>query len=166
MEAVRISDLHLILRRIFFLFLTLQNSKHGVYRPALEGLVKTNKAPQVRKTSAAAVAALPSADSSSAPAEAPATAAGADAAGSSLFFDDSSSASSFPKESLDILSAPRAGPRRHPSSSLRRPPDRRTRSPSTATRCTSGSVRASTRSRPPRARRNSKNTSGQTANLP
>ncbi|KAL1985087.1 hypothetical protein VTN96DRAFT_8216 [Rasamsonia emersonii] len=82
--------------------------KHGVYRPALEGLVKTNKAPQVRKTTAAAFAALPSAGSSSAPAEAPAAAApAADAAGSSLFFfDDTSSASSFPKESLDTLTGP------------------------------------------------------------
>ncbi|KAJ9293398.1 hypothetical protein DTO271G3_7894 [Paecilomyces variotii] len=37
--------------------------KHGVFRPTLQGLVKSNQAPLIRKSTAAAYAALPTADS-------------------------------------------------------------------------------------------------------
>jgi hypothetical protein len=69
------------------------NRKHGIYRPALEGMIKTNKAPVVRKTTAAAFAAFPNVepvlDSSSEENE-----------------NSSSLNEAFPKSSLDILTAP------------------------------------------------------------
>ncbi|KAL1855990.1 hypothetical protein Plec18170_003857 [Paecilomyces lecythidis] len=61
--------------------------KHGIFRPTLLGLVRSNQAPLVRKTTSAAFAALPS--------------AGDDAA--------KDSAATFPKASLDTLTEPLRG---------------------------------------------------------
>ncbi|KAF7173605.1 hypothetical protein CNMCM5623_005860 [Aspergillus felis] len=77
--------------------------KHGVYRPTLLGMVRSNQAALVRRTTASAFAAVPASDPA-----ADLTSAGAEAEAEAES-EESELDSAFPKQSLEALTAPLRG---------------------------------------------------------